>query len=55
MLAAGIHHKIASERLDPSKITRDLYSHVQPGMQTEGATRVDALISDALQQQNVTR
>jgi integrase len=51
MLAAGIHPKIASERLGHSKvgITLDLYSHVLPGMQGEAATRVDALISDALQ------
>ncbi len=51
MLAAGIHPKIASERLGHSKvvITLDLYSHVLPGMQSEAATRVDALISDALQ------
>ena len=52
MLAAGIHPKIASERLGHSKvgITLDLYSHVLPGMQSEAASRVDALISDALQQ-----
>jgi integrase len=52
MLAAGIHPKIASERLGHSKvgITLDLYSHVLPGMQSEAATRVDALISGALQQ-----
>ena len=51
MLAAGIHPKIAGERLGHSKvgITLDLYSHVLPGMQSEAATRVDALISDALQ------
>jgi integrase len=35
MLAAGVHPKIASERLGHSKvgITLDLYSHVLPGMQ----------------------
>jgi integrase len=52
MLAAGIHPKVASERLGHSKvgITLDLYSHVLPGMQSEAASRVDALISDALKQ-----
>jgi hypothetical protein len=52
MLAAGIHPEVASERLGRSKvgITLDLYSHVLPGMQSEAATLVDALISDALQQ-----
>jgi hypothetical protein len=44
LLRAGI------ERLGHSKvgITLDLYSHVLPGMLSEAATRVDALISDAL-------
>jgi integrase len=57
MLAAGIHPKIAGERLGHGKvgITLDLYSHVLPGMQSEAATRVDAPISDALQQRNVKR
>jgi integrase len=51
MLAAGIHPEVASERLGRSKvgITLDLYSHMLPGMQSEAATLVDALISDALQ------
>jgi hypothetical protein len=51
----ALNHKIASERLDHRKvgITRDPYSQLLPGMQTEAATRVDALISDALQQPNV--
>jgi integrase len=52
LLAAGIHPKIASERLGHSKvgITLDLYSHVMPGMQSEAATKIDALISGALEQ-----
>ena len=52
MLAAGVHPKIASERLGHSKvgITLDLYSHVLPGMQAEAAIQVDALISGALLQ-----
>lgn len=52
MLAAGVHPKIASERLGHSKVgvTLDLYSHVLPGMQAEAAMLVDALISGALLQ-----
>jgi integrase len=44
MLAAGVHPKIASERLGHSRVgvTLDLYSHVLPGMQEDAAARVDA-------------
>jgi len=50
-LAAGIHPKIASERLGHSKvgITLDLYSHVLPGMQAEAAAAVDSAMQAALQ------
>ena len=50
MLAAGVHPKIASERLGHSKvgITLDLYSHVLPGMQSEAAGRVDDVIRAAI-------
>jgi len=48
MLAAGIHPKIASERLGHSRIGITLSTHVIPGMQGEAATRVDARISNAL-------
>jgi integrase len=50
MLAAGIHPKVASERLGHSKvgITMDLYSHVLPGMQSEAAMRVDAVLRQAI-------
>ena len=53
MLAAGIHPKVASERLGHSKvgITLDLYSHVLPGMQDEAATQVNALISREIERQ----
>ena len=46
MLAAGVHPKIASERLGHSTIaiTLDLYSHVMPGMQADAAEQVDAKI-----------
>ena len=44
MLQAGIHPKIAQERLGHSSVsvTIDLYSHVLPGMQAEAVSRVDA-------------
>jgi integrase len=51
MLAAGVHPKVASERLGHSKvgITLDLYSHVLPGMQAEAAALVDTALQSALQ------
>jgi integrase len=51
MLAAGIHPKVASERLGHSKvgITLDLYSHVMPGMQAEAAAAVDGAMQAAQQ------
>ena len=51
LLAAGIHPKIASERLGHSKvgITLDLYSHVLPGMQAEAAAAVDGALQAAQQ------
>jgi integrase len=50
MLAAGIHPKVASERLGHSKIgiTLDLYSHVIPGMQEDAVARVDDALQAAL-------
>ncbi|WP_144223640.1 tyrosine-type recombinase/integrase [Mesorhizobium amorphae] len=50
MLAAGVHPKIASERLGHSTIgiTLDLYSHVMPGMQADAAEQVDAAIQRAV-------
>jgi hypothetical protein len=49
LLAAGIHPKIASERLGHLKvgITLDLYSHVLPGLQDEAGARVDDMIRAA--------
>jgi integrase len=51
LLAAGVHPKIASERLGHSKIgiTLDLYSHVLPGMQAEAAAVVDGALQAAQQ------
>lgn len=52
MLAAGVHPKVASERLGHSTIgiTLDLYSHVMPGMQADAAEQVDAAIRRAVKQ-----
>jgi len=45
-LQAGVDVKVVSERLGHSKtaITLDIYQHVTPGMQTDAAERVAALI-----------
>jgi integrase len=50
MLGAGVHPKVASERLGHSRvgITLDLYSHVLPGMQEDAAARVDVAFQIAL-------
>ncbi|TGS47557.1 MULTISPECIES: site-specific integrase [unclassified Mesorhizobium] len=50
MLSAGVHPKVASERLGHSTIgiTLDLYSHVMPGMQADAAEAVDAAIQSAV-------
>lgn len=50
MLAAGVHPKIAQERLGHSTIaiTLDLYSHVMPGMQADAAEQVDLAIRSAV-------
>jgi integrase len=55
LLAAGIHPKVASERLGHSKvgITLDLYSHVLPGMQAEAAAAVDNAMQAALQRRSL--
>jgi integrase len=52
MLAAGVHPKIASERLGHAKVgsTLGLYSHVLLGMQADAAARVDVAIRAALEQ-----
>ena len=50
LLAAGVHPKIAQERLGHSNIgiTLDLYSHVLPGMQQDAVARVDAVLQAAI-------
>lgn len=50
LLGAGVHPKVASERLGHSKvgITLDLYSHVMPGMQEEAVAKVDKALRAAM-------
>ncbi|TIS60761.1 MAG: integrase [Mesorhizobium sp.] len=50
MLSAGVHPKVASERLGHSTIgiTLDLYSHVVPRMQADAAEQVDAALQAAI-------
>ncbi|NTJ64436.1 tyrosine-type recombinase/integrase [Agrobacterium rhizogenes] len=57
MLAAGVHPKVASERLGHSTIgiTLDLYSHVMPGMQADAAEQVDAALQVAISASQKTK
>ncbi len=50
LLLAGVHPKIAQERLGHSTIavTLDLYSHVTPTMQEDAAARIDAAFRGAI-------
>ena len=43
LLAAGVHPKVAAERLGHSSTrqTLDTYSHVLPGMQEEATRRIE--------------
>jgi integrase len=54
MLAAGVHAKIASERLGHSRvgITLDLYSHVVEGLQENAVALVDEAMAKALQKRS---
>jgi integrase len=57
LLAAGIHPKVAQERLGHSSIaiTLDLYSHVMPGMQAQAAERVNDVLTAAMQKREQQR
>ena len=48
LLAAGIHPKIVSSRLGHADIslTLNVYSHVLPGMQREGAEKLNVMLFD---------
>ena len=56
LLKAGVHLKIAQERLGHSSVavTLDLYSHVLPGMQQEAVSRIDAALEQAINRRNKT-
>jgi LuxR family maltose regulon positive regulatory protein len=47
MLAAGVHPKVASERLGHSNIsiTMDYYTHAVPSLEAEAARRLEALLA----------
>jgi integrase len=57
LLAAGVHPKIAQERLGHSSvgITLDLYCHVLPGMQEDAVAKVDAALQAALNKRETNR
>jgi len=57
LLAAGVHPKIAQERLGHSSvgITLDMYSHVLPGMQEDAVAKVDAALQAALNKRETKR
>lgn len=50
LLRAGVHPKVASERLGHASIaiTMDTYSHAVPGLQEDAAHRIDAALRAAL-------
>jgi len=50
LLLAGVHPKVAQERLGHSTVTTtlDLYSHVTATMQEDAAGRLDAAFRDAM-------
>ena len=50
LLRAGVHPKIASERLGHASIaiTMDIYSHAIPGLQEDAAQRIDAALRSAI-------
>ena len=55
LLEAGVHPKVAQERLGHSTITTtlDLYSHVTHTMQEDAATRLDAVLGGAIRGREV--
>jgi integrase len=54
LLLAGVHPKIAQERLGHATITTtlDLYSHVTETMQSDAAERLDAMFKGAINRQS---
>ena len=50
LLRAGVHPKVASERLGHASIaiTMDTYSHAIPSLQEDAAQRIDAALRSAI-------
>jgi integrase len=57
LLAAGVHPKIAQERLGHASIaiTMDTYSHAMPNMQADAVAKIDAALRIALNKQDTNR
>jgi integrase len=57
MLAAGIHPKVAQERLGHSSIavTMDTYSHAMPNMQADAVAKLDATLRLAMNKPDTNR
>jgi integrase len=57
LLAAGVHPKIAQERLGHSSIavTMDTYSHAMPNMQQDAVAKLDAALRLAMNKQDTKR
>jgi integrase len=57
LLAAGVHPKIAQERLGHSSIavTMDTYSHAMPNMQQDAVAKLDAALRLAMNKQDTNR
>ena len=57
LLAAGIHPKIAQERLGHSSIamTMDIYSHAMPNMQQDAVAKLDKVLRLAMNKRETKR
>ena len=57
LLAAGIHPKIAQERLGHSSIavTMDTYSHAMPNMQQDAVAKLDRVLRLAMNKRDTNR
>ena len=55
LLKAGVHPKVVQERLGHSSITTplDIYSHTVSGLQKAAAERLDALLPQQSEKENV--
>jgi integrase len=57
LLAAGVHPKIAQERLGHASIavTMDIYSHAMPNMQADAVAKLDAALRLAMNKRDTNR